>query len=94
MGGGEVTRPRRSGDGVRVLGSTSPAQVNWGVGVSVDNDRAGVKSGCAPGLCPALNRAAVRDRDYQKSWQYVDNGWHGPARSIKVDQHPTFTFLG
>ena len=60
----------------------------WGVGDSVDTDTAGVQSGCAPGLCPALARAAVSDRDNQKSWQYAFNGnMHDDNITVKCSVH-------
>ena len=66
--------------------SVSLGDVDWDVRDSVDNV-AGVASGCAPGLCPALARAAVSDRFNIKSWQYADNGWHDGNITVKCSVH-------
>ena len=37
-----------------------------------------IRSGSAPGLCPASARAAVNKRDYLNSWRYWDGSeWIG-----------------
>ena len=60
----------------------------WGVSDSVNSTAAGVRSGCAPGLCPALARAAVSDRHKIKSWQYAFNGnMHDGSITVKCSVH-------
>ena len=73
--------------------SVSLGDVDWDVRDSVDNV-AGVASGCAPGLCPALRRAAVRrHRSNIKSWQYCDNdnSWHDAEITVKCSVHSNNT---
>ena len=42
----------------------------------------------APGLCPALSRAAVSDRANVKSWQYCDSdSWHDGEITVKCSVH-------
>ena len=45
----------------------------WGVTDSVTATRAGIFSGCSPGMCPAHPRASRNDSDGQKSWLYGDD---------------------
>ena len=65
-----------------------PNQVAWGVRDRVNSAGVGVQSGCAPGLCPALARAAVSDRRNVKSWQYAFNGnLHDGNITVKCSVH-------
>ena len=51
-------------------------KTTWGVVDNVEINGAGIRSGVAPGLCPASARSRYSKRFNINSWQYSDNGWH------------------
>ena len=64
-----------------------PGYPVWVVRDRVNSAGVGVRSGCAPGLCPALARAAVSERHNIKSWQYWDKSWHDGDITVKCSVH-------
>ena len=50
--------------------SVYPCSISWGSRYRVESNEIGVRSGFAPGLCPAFRRAAVNEKEKINSWQY------------------------
>ena len=68
--------------------SVYPCRRAWGSRYNAEDSEIGVRSGCAPGLCPAFRRAAVNEKEKINSWQYHY------AEIIRNRPYPDMQFSG
>ena len=78
-GGRQLFRNPQTGKYLNVR----PGFVEWGVRDNIDS-AAGIRSGCAPDMCPASHRASYNDRLNRRHWQYWYGGFRDSANEIIV----------
>ena len=68
--------------------SVSPGNVDWTVADDMDMSDAVIRSGSAPGLCPASARSSYNKRRGQTSWQWWDGDqWRQGEISLSCDDN-------